>query len=155
VVIRDGIARSAASAPPLAPGDYVLALARPKDLALLDRVFPFLLRAGGVGRVARAQMHRARSRGTEGSNPAPSGRSPVRTSSNQLSSGVDRRRAIAGGVPRSGSRPALATSASAPIQGTATIPVRGTAIPATAIPHTPIRRLRSVLGSQFAPVRVL
>ena len=61
----------AASAPPLAPGDYVLALARPKDLALLDRVFPFLLRAGGVGRVARAQMHRARSRGTEGSNPAP------------------------------------------------------------------------------------
>jgi hypothetical protein len=38
-VIRDGIARSAASAPPLAPGDYVLALARPKDLALLDRVF--------------------------------------------------------------------------------------------------------------------
>jgi len=39
VVIRDGIARSAASAPPLAPGDYVLALARPKDLALLDRVF--------------------------------------------------------------------------------------------------------------------
>ena len=39
VVIRDGIARSAASAPPLAPGDYVLALARPKDLAVLDRVF--------------------------------------------------------------------------------------------------------------------
>ena len=39
VVIRDGIARSAASAPPLAPGDYVLALARPADLALLDRVF--------------------------------------------------------------------------------------------------------------------
>jgi potassium/hydrogen antiporter len=39
VVIRDGIARSAASAPPLAPGDYVLALARPNDLALLDRVF--------------------------------------------------------------------------------------------------------------------
>jgi cell volume regulation protein A len=39
VVIRDGIARSAASAPPLAPGDYVLALARPQDLALLDRVF--------------------------------------------------------------------------------------------------------------------
>jgi cell volume regulation protein A len=39
VVIRDGIARSAASAPPLAPGDYVLALARPEDLALLDRVF--------------------------------------------------------------------------------------------------------------------
>jgi NhaP-type Na+/H+ and K+/H+ antiporter len=39
VVIRDGIARSAASAPPLAPGDYVLALARPKDFALLDRVF--------------------------------------------------------------------------------------------------------------------
>ena len=38
-MIRDGIARSAASAPPLAPGDYVLALARPKDLALLDRVF--------------------------------------------------------------------------------------------------------------------
>src|ERR1700724_4540249 len=31
--------RSAASAPPLAPGDYVLALARPEDLALLDRVF--------------------------------------------------------------------------------------------------------------------
>src|ERR1700680_2029755 len=39
VVIRDGIARSAASASPLAPGDYVLALARPQDLALLDRVF--------------------------------------------------------------------------------------------------------------------
>src|SRR5436305_6380190 len=39
MVIRDGIARSAASAPPLAPGDYVLALARPKDLAVLDRVF--------------------------------------------------------------------------------------------------------------------
>jgi hypothetical protein len=39
VVIRDGIARSAAAAPRLAPGDYVLALARPKDLALLDRVF--------------------------------------------------------------------------------------------------------------------
>ncbi len=39
VVIRDGIARSSASAPPLAPGDYVLALARPHDLALLDRVF--------------------------------------------------------------------------------------------------------------------
>jgi cell volume regulation protein A len=39
VVIRDGIARSAASAPPLALGDYVLALARPEDLALLDRVF--------------------------------------------------------------------------------------------------------------------
>ena len=39
VVIWDGIARSAASAPPLAAGDYVLALARPADLALLDRVF--------------------------------------------------------------------------------------------------------------------
>ena len=39
VVIRDGIARGAASAPPLAPGDYVLALARPQDLALLDRIF--------------------------------------------------------------------------------------------------------------------
>jgi potassium/hydrogen antiporter len=39
VVIRDGIARSAASAPPLAPGDYVLALARPQNLALLDRLF--------------------------------------------------------------------------------------------------------------------
>jgi cell volume regulation protein A len=39
VVVRDGIARSAASAPPLAAGDYVLALARPEDLALLDRVF--------------------------------------------------------------------------------------------------------------------
>ncbi|MBV8506630.1 MAG: potassium/proton antiporter [Alphaproteobacteria bacterium] len=39
VVIRDGIASSAASAAPLAPGDYVLALARPEDLALLDRVF--------------------------------------------------------------------------------------------------------------------
>jgi cell volume regulation protein A len=39
VVIRDGIARSSASAPPLAPGDYVLALARPQDLALLDRIF--------------------------------------------------------------------------------------------------------------------
>jgi len=39
VVIRDGIARSAASAPPLAPGDYVLALARQRDLALLDRMF--------------------------------------------------------------------------------------------------------------------
>jgi len=39
VVIRDGIARGAASAPPLAPGDYVLALARPQDLTLLDRMF--------------------------------------------------------------------------------------------------------------------
>src|ERR1700730_10167173 len=39
VVIRDGIARSAASAPPLAAGDYLLALARPEDLAQLDRVF--------------------------------------------------------------------------------------------------------------------
>jgi potassium/hydrogen antiporter len=39
VVIRDGIARGAASAAPLAPGDYVLALARPQDLALLDRMF--------------------------------------------------------------------------------------------------------------------
>jgi cell volume regulation protein A len=39
VVIRDGIARGAASAPPLAPGDYVLALARPQDLAILDRMF--------------------------------------------------------------------------------------------------------------------
>jgi len=39
VVIQDGIARSAASTPPLASGDYVLALARPEDLALLDRVF--------------------------------------------------------------------------------------------------------------------
>jgi potassium/hydrogen antiporter len=39
VVIRDGIARSTASAPPLAVGDYVLALARPQDLSLLDRVF--------------------------------------------------------------------------------------------------------------------
>jgi len=39
VVIRDGIARGAASAPPLASGDYVLALARPQDLALLDRLF--------------------------------------------------------------------------------------------------------------------
>jgi len=39
VVIRDGFARGAASAPPLAPGDYVLALARPQDLALLDRLF--------------------------------------------------------------------------------------------------------------------
>src|SRR5258705_4538837 len=39
VVIRDGIARSSASAPPLAPGDYVLALARPQDLALLHPAF--------------------------------------------------------------------------------------------------------------------
>jgi NhaP-type Na+/H+ and K+/H+ antiporter len=39
VVIRAGIARSAAAAPPLAPGDYVLALARPQDLPLLDRLF--------------------------------------------------------------------------------------------------------------------
>jgi cell volume regulation protein A len=39
VVIRDGVARSAASAPPLAAGDYVLALTRPQDLALLDRLF--------------------------------------------------------------------------------------------------------------------
>jgi potassium/hydrogen antiporter len=39
VVIRDGIARSAASAPPLAHGDYILALARPGDLASLDRIF--------------------------------------------------------------------------------------------------------------------
>jgi cell volume regulation protein A len=33
VVIRDGIARGAAFAPPLAPGDYLLALARRQDLA--------------------------------------------------------------------------------------------------------------------------
>jgi cell volume regulation protein A len=39
VVIRDGIAGSVASARPLAPGDYVLALARQQDLALLDRLF--------------------------------------------------------------------------------------------------------------------
>ena len=39
VVIRDGIARSATSASSLAPGDYVLTLARPQDLALLDRLF--------------------------------------------------------------------------------------------------------------------
>ena len=39
VVIRDGIARGAGSAPSLAPGDYVLALARPQDLTLLDRMF--------------------------------------------------------------------------------------------------------------------
>ncbi len=39
MVIRDGIARSAASAPPLAAGDYVLVLAHPPDLALLDRLF--------------------------------------------------------------------------------------------------------------------
>jgi potassium/hydrogen antiporter len=40
VVIRDGIARSSAGpAPPLAPGDYLLALARPDDLAQLDRLF--------------------------------------------------------------------------------------------------------------------
>src|SRR6516165_12515340 len=39
VVIRDGIARGAAAAPPLAPGDYVLALALPQDLVLLDRMF--------------------------------------------------------------------------------------------------------------------
>jgi potassium/hydrogen antiporter len=39
VVIRDGIARRAESTPPLAPGDYVLALACPQDLALLDRLF--------------------------------------------------------------------------------------------------------------------
>jgi potassium/hydrogen antiporter len=30
---------SGASAPPLAPGDYLLALARPRDLGLLDRLF--------------------------------------------------------------------------------------------------------------------
>jgi potassium/hydrogen antiporter len=39
VVIRDGIAHTAASAPPLAAGDYVLALGRPQNLALLDRLF--------------------------------------------------------------------------------------------------------------------
>ena len=39
MVIRDGVARNAASAPPLAAGDYVLALAGPADLALLDRMF--------------------------------------------------------------------------------------------------------------------
>jgi potassium/hydrogen antiporter len=39
VVIRDGVARSAVSAPPLAAGDYVLALTRPQDLASLDRLF--------------------------------------------------------------------------------------------------------------------
>jgi len=49
VVIRDGIARSAASAPPLAPGDYVLALARPEDLALLDRLFGQRSRADDRG----------------------------------------------------------------------------------------------------------
>jgi NhaP-type Na+/H+ and K+/H+ antiporter len=49
VVIRDGIARSAGSAPPLAPGDYVLALARPEDLALLDRLFGQRSRADDRG----------------------------------------------------------------------------------------------------------
>jgi potassium/hydrogen antiporter len=49
VVIRDEIARNAASAPPLAPGDYVLALARPEDLALLDRVFGQRSRADDRG----------------------------------------------------------------------------------------------------------
>jgi len=44
----------------------------PEGSCLARSRVPFLLRAGGVGRVARAQMHRARSRGTEGSNPAPS-----------------------------------------------------------------------------------
>lgn len=39
VVIRDGIARTAASAPQFAAGDYVLALVRSEDLALLDRLF--------------------------------------------------------------------------------------------------------------------
>jgi cell volume regulation protein A len=39
VVVRDGIARSVALASALAPGDYVLALARPQDLTLLDRLF--------------------------------------------------------------------------------------------------------------------
>src|SRR5262249_14818509 len=39
MVIRDGVARGAASAAPLAAGDYVLALAGPADLALLDRMF--------------------------------------------------------------------------------------------------------------------
>jgi potassium/hydrogen antiporter len=39
IVMRDGIARSIASAAPLAPGDYLLALARPQDLPLLDRLF--------------------------------------------------------------------------------------------------------------------
>jgi cell volume regulation protein A len=49
VVIRDGIARSAASVPPLAPGDYVLVLARPEDLALLDRLFGDRSRADDRG----------------------------------------------------------------------------------------------------------
>ena len=48
-MIRDGIARSAASAPPLAAGDYVLALARPEDLAQLDRVFGQRRRADDRG----------------------------------------------------------------------------------------------------------
>ena len=39
VVIRDGVARGVASALPLAAGDFVLALARPQDLILLDRLF--------------------------------------------------------------------------------------------------------------------
>jgi cell volume regulation protein A len=39
VVIRDGVARSVPSDLPLAAGDFVLALARPQDLALLDRLF--------------------------------------------------------------------------------------------------------------------
>jgi cell volume regulation protein A len=39
VVIRDGIAHNAASAPPLGAGDHVLVLAHPPDLALLDRLF--------------------------------------------------------------------------------------------------------------------
>jgi len=39
VIIRDGVAHASPSAPPLAPGDYVLALARPQDLGLLDRLF--------------------------------------------------------------------------------------------------------------------
>jgi hypothetical protein len=34
-----GSHRSGATAPPLAPGDYLLALARPRDLGLLDRLF--------------------------------------------------------------------------------------------------------------------
>jgi cell volume regulation protein A len=49
VVIQDGIARSASSACPLAPGDYVLALARPEDLTSLDRLFEPRSRADDRG----------------------------------------------------------------------------------------------------------
>jgi hypothetical protein len=73
VVIRDGIARSAAAAP------LGLLLATTCSRWHARRILPCSIacsfptsRWRRGSRRARAQMHRARSRGTEGSNPAPS-----------------------------------------------------------------------------------